>query len=142
SDGGSSHGQQAGGRTPPRSGQGRLRATRGGSLPDGGRHRSDGWHPPAVPPRPVKSALERVGRLPYVAVLASLLGVGALAVAQPMLDLLGRNPEFFIARRFPVPDIVLLALALVVGPLVLFVPVWLGRRAGPAVGAVTHLLAL
>lgn len=90
----------------------------------------------------MKSALERVGRLPYVAVLASLLGVGALAVAQPMLDLLGRNPEFFIARRFPVPDIVLLALALVVGPLVLFVPVWLGRRAGPAVGAVTHLLAL
>ena len=51
----------------------------------------------------MKSALERVGRLPYVAVLASLLGVGALAVAQPMLDLLGRNPEFCIARRFPVP---------------------------------------
>src|SRR5690606_28108825 len=80
SDGGSSHGQQTGGRTPSRPGQGRLRATRGGSLPDGGRNRSDGWHPPALPPRPVKSALERVGRLPYVAVLASLLGVGALAV--------------------------------------------------------------
>ena len=78
----------------------------------------------------MKSALERVGRLSNLAVAASLLGVGALALGQPILDLLGRNPEFFIARRFPVVDIALLALALVLIPLVLFALVWLARRVG------------
>ena len=51
-----------------------------------------------------------------------LLGVGhlyalwAFAFAQPLLDLLGRNPEFFVARQNTAGDIVLFALALTIVP--------------------------
>ncbi|HEX2154034.1 MAG TPA: sulfatase-like hydrolase/transferase [Acidimicrobiia bacterium] len=43
------------------------------------------------------------------------LSIGAmtsLAVAQPLLDLLGRNPEFFLARAAPALDVILLGLGL------------------------------
>lgn len=90
----------------------------------------------------MKSSLEGMGRLPLPAVAASILGVGTLALGQPLLDLLGRNPEFFIARRFPVTDIVLLALGLILLPLVLVVPVWVARRAAPVAGGIAHLLVL
>jgi Sulfatase len=51
-----------------------------------------------------------------------LLGVGhlsalwAFAFAQPLLDLLGRSPEFFVARQNTGGDIVLFALALTIVP--------------------------
>jgi hypothetical protein len=45
-------------------------------------------------------------------VVASITVLFVLALAQPLLDLLGRNAEFFLARSAPPLDIVLLAVAL------------------------------
>lgn len=86
--------------------------------------------------------LERLGRLRPTAVVASILGIGALALGQPLLDLLGRNPEFFIARRFPALDIGLLALGLLLAPALLALPVLVLRRVSPAGAAVVHLVVL
>jgi hypothetical protein len=56
----------------------------------------------------------------------------AIAVAQPLFDLLGANPEFFIAHRAGTADVVLLTLALaVLLPSVLVLAVWLVGLAGP-----------
>lgn len=46
--------------------------------------------------------------------LLHVLGLWAVAVAQPLLDLLGANPEFFVAHRAGASEILLLAFALVV----------------------------
>lgn len=46
--------------------------------------------------------------------LLHVLGLWAVAVAQPLLDLLGSNPEFFVAHRAGAWEILLLALTLVV----------------------------
>lgn len=86
--------------------------------------------------------LERLGRLRPTAVVASILGVGALALGQPLLDLLGRNPEFFIARRFPALDIGLLAVGLLLAPAVLALPVFLIRPLSPSGAALVHLIVL
>ncbi|MEA3502400.1 MAG: sulfatase-like hydrolase/transferase, partial [Actinomycetota bacterium] len=43
-------------------------------------------------------------------VILSCVALFVLAVAQPLLDLLGRNAEFFLARSSPAIDIVLVAL--------------------------------
>ena len=83
-----------------------------------------------------------MGRTPVLVVLATVGGVAAFGLAQPLLDLLGRNPEFFIARRFPSPDIAALAVALLLVPLLLAVPILLLRLAGPIPAAVAHLLVL
>lgn len=90
----------------------------------------------------MSAALERLERLRPGTVVASILGVGALALGQPLLDLLGRNPEFFIARRFPAADIGLLAAALLLSPLLLAVPVLLLRPVSPRAAAVVHLVVL
>ena len=45
-------------------------------------------------------------------VVASVVVLFVLAVAQPLLDLLGRNAEFFLARAAPSLDIVILAIGL------------------------------
>ena len=44
-----------------------------------------------------------------------LLGLSTLAIAQPLFDLLGRNPEFFAARGSQPADILLLAGAIGLG---------------------------
>lgn len=77
-----------------------------------------------------------------LAVVASVGGLGAFAFGQPLLDLLGRNPEFFIARRFPTLDLAILTLALLALPLVLAVPVLLVRMVSPASAGVLHLVVL
>ena len=41
-----------------------------------------------------------------------LFALWAFAVAQPLLELLSRNPEFFVARRSPPMEVAALALAL------------------------------
>lgn len=87
----------------------------------------------------------RPGRLAVVAdirtrdVVGSVLLAGSLAVAQPVLDLLSRNVEFFVAQQAPAGDIVLLALlvAVVVPLLVALASVALIRVARP-VGLVAH----
>ncbi|MGH8945166.1 MAG: sulfatase-like hydrolase/transferase [Acidimicrobiia bacterium] len=61
------------------------------------------------------------------------------AVAQPLLDLLGRNPEFFLARAAPTLDIVLVAAVLLLGlPGMLVLLVLLARAAHPTLGGVVH----
>ncbi len=45
-------------------------------------------------------------------VVVSVWVLFVLALAQPLLDLLGRNAEFFLARSAPPLDIILLAVSL------------------------------
>ncbi|MFP3914445.1 MAG: sulfatase-like hydrolase/transferase [Actinomycetota bacterium] len=90
----------------------------------------------------MRERLDGVGRLSPLSVLASVLGVGAFALGQPLLDLVGRNPEFFIARRFPAPDIVVLAAGLLAAPAVLALPILALRRAGPVAAGAVHLVVL
>jgi sulfatase-like protein len=60
-----------------------------------------------------------------------LAALWSLAVAEPLFDLLGRNPEFFAARGEPRGDIVAFAVGLVLlPPLVLGLVVWLAGRLG------------
>ena len=55
----------------------------------------------------------------------------ALAVAQPLFDLLGNNPEFFVAHRADRADILRLTLVLgVVLPSCLTLCVWLSGLIG------------
>jgi hypothetical protein len=62
--------------------------------------------------------------------IASLSGLWALAVSQPILDVLARAPEFFIAHRADTIDAVLLAAGLgLVGPLAGGVLILLARFA-------------
>jgi hypothetical protein len=62
-------------------------------------------------------------------------GLWALAFAQPLLDLLGRNAEFFVARGSTTGDILLLAFGYVlVPPLVCAGVVWGLGRIRPQLG--------
>ena len=76
-----------------------------------------------------------------------MVALGVLAMSWPVLDLLGRNAEFFVARGSSATEIVWLLLALAVGvPLVLalpaLIPGWLGRVvASIEVGLMVALLA-
>ena len=45
-----------------------------------------------------------------------ILGLSALAVVQPLLDLFGNNPEFFVAGNYSTSQIVLFALAITIIP--------------------------
>lgn len=90
----------------------------------------------------MRRRLEGMGNLPPLAVVASIGGLGAFALGQPLLDLLGRNPEFFIARRFPVTDIVGLAIALMIAPLVLALLVLLVRKLNRVAGGAAHFVAI
>ncbi|HEY8338493.1 MAG TPA: hypothetical protein VIK95_01425, partial [Egibacteraceae bacterium] len=76
--------------------------------------------------------------------LAGSLAVACnLAVAQPVLDLLARNPEFFAARRAPAVDVVLVALAMaLLLPAALVAVVAAVRRVSPAAGALLHAVLL
>ena len=70
-----------------------------------------------------------------------LAGLSAFALAQPLFDLLGRNPEFFVAHDSTRGDIVLFALALTVGPpAALLLVEALARVAGRRPRAAVHLL--
>ena len=70
----------------------------------------------------------------------AIAGLWALAVAHPILDVLARAPEFFVAHRADVTDALILAVALAaIGPLVLAACVWAtgsaNARAGHMLGA-------
>jgi hypothetical protein len=72
---------------------------------------------------------------------AALAVLTALGVTWPVLDLLGRNAEFFVARRSPKWEIVALSLALAVGvPLLVALVGSLPGRLGSMLG--TGLIAL
>jgi hypothetical protein len=66
-----------------------------------------------------------------------------LALAQPVLELIGNNPEFFVARDSPRSAIVLVALAWTIGfPLVLGFLAYAGTKLHPYVGYGVHALFL
>lgn len=67
----------------------------------------------------------------------------ALAVAQPLFDLLGRNPEFFATRGSPPGDIVAFALLVAFAvPLALTGLEWLAGLAGEGAGRAAHLVCV
>ena len=67
----------------------------------------------------------------------------ALAVAQPLFDLLGRNPEFFATRGSPPGDIVAFAAGRAfAGPLVLIAVEWLAGLASEALAWALHLVCV
>lgn len=86
-----------------------------------------------------KASLRRGQRLTTLDSIVSIWVLFAFTVAQPLLDLLGRNPEFFLARASPSIDIVLIALLLLFGiPGVLALVVIGARAAHPTLGAIAH----
>jgi hypothetical protein len=80
---------------------------------------------------------------PALDVILSCVVLFVLAVAQPLLDLLGRNAEFFLARATQPIDILFLALLLTIG-----IPVILGfvvagvRNLHAPTGTVLHWIVL
>jgi hypothetical protein len=68
-----------------------------------------------------------------------VFGLTSLGIAQPLLDLLRRNPEFFIARRSHPVDIFLLPIILcVVVPALLFLLILLARKINPRLGEIVR----
>jgi hypothetical protein len=73
--------------------------------------------------------------------LLHLAALWTLAVAQPLLDVLGNNAEFFAIRRSEPEDIVVLAIGLVlIPPLLLFAVEALAARVDARAGRVAHLV--
>lgn len=89
-------------------------------------------------------------RLHPFPVVAAIIGLAALAIAHPVLDLMARQPEFLVAHGLSPMEVVLLAIALVSVPgLALSLVGWAGRLrprtqwiTGVALGLPTVLLAL
>src|SRR3954469_11750779 len=70
-------------------------------------------------------------RRPLVLIALHVAGLWAIAVVQPLLDVLGRAPEFFVAHRAGATDILLLlALLLLAAPLALAASVALADTIG------------
>ncbi|MCP4657289.1 MAG: sulfatase-like hydrolase/transferase [bacterium] len=68
-----------------------------------------------------------------------LLLLSCLAFAQQLLDLLARNPEFFVIRGSqPVDLIALVVVLLLIPPLPLLLLTWIASRIGGAVETITH----
>ncbi len=92
-----------------------------------------------VPEGPGEAVEERQGRTLARRAFA-IAGVSALAVAQPLLDLFGNNPEFFVAGNYSTAQIVWFALLIVavpplVGIALTAVAMLIDRRAGTVVFA-------
>ncbi len=72
-----------------------------------------------------------------------LVALWALAFVQPLLDLLGKNPDFFVARDNTSSDILILAIGFtLIPPLLLFLIEWLAVKLGPRAYHAVHLLLL
>ena len=84
----------------------------------------------------------RLGSSPWLTVPLSLAAVGAFALAQPVLDLLGRNPEFFIARGFTAIDVVVFPALLLLLPALLSLPVLALRWIGPRTAGIGHAIVI
>ena len=90
--------------------------------------------------------------MPWLAPALALIGLWAIAVAQPLLDLVARSPEFLVAHQAGPADVLLLATLLSLGPpvalaLVVAAAGLAGSRAGRAallamVGALSGLVAV
>ena len=76
-------------------------------------------------------------------VVASVVVLFVLAVAQPLLDLLGRNAEFFLARAAPSVDIVVLAIMLTfIIPLFIALVVLAIQKGNETTGRIVHGIIL
>lgn len=76
-------------------------------------------------------------------VILSCVVLFVLAVSQPLLDLLGRNAEFFLARATPPIDIVVLALLLTIGiPVILGLAVAVVRNVHAPTGTALHWIVV
>lgn len=84
----------------------------------------------------------RLGSEPWWRVPLSLATVGAFAFSQPLLDLLGRNPEFFIARGFTPLDVLLFPVVTMIPLALLALPVLALRWVGPTSAGVAHATVL
>ena len=86
------------------------------------------------------------GRRPGVGgwdVALSIVVAFNFAVAQPILDLTGKFPQFFLARRSPRIDLVLLAFGLAIGiPVIVALVVWAVRSATRRLGTGLHVLVV
>ncbi len=70
---------------------------------------------------------------------ATVFGLTGIAVTQPLLDLFGRNPEFFVVGRYATSTIVLFALVVALVPgLVASAIVVVAHRAHPRAGALVY----
>lgn len=73
----------------------------------------------------------------------SLLALSGLAVAQPLLDLFGKNPEFFVAAEASRGQIVAFGLTVAFAiPLVCVLLELIAHAIGPRVGAVVHAVLI
>src|SRR6266508_4469995 len=115
-------------------GRSRSRPAPASSISPGRRTSVDVTRPPA---RRRRKPVRRDG---FPARAAQLLALSSFAVAQPLFDLLGKNPEFFAVRGSSSREIVTFALALTfVLPAVLLGAEALGSAAHPQLGRVAHL---
>jgi hypothetical protein len=75
----------------------------------------------------------------WVRCSAALVGVAGLAVTQPVLDVFGRNPEFFVVGRYRTREIVLFALIVALLPAAVAIAAatvaWLAH---PTLGAIAY----
>lgn len=87
----------------------------------------------------IRGLSTRASQISITSLAISIWVLFTFAVAQPLLDLVGRNPEFFLARAAPRMDIVLVALLLLFAiPGVLALLVIAARAVLPMLGVVIH----
>ena len=80
--------------------------------------------PPDKPATPVSP-----GRRQLLLGAGHIAGLWAITFAQPLLDLLGQNPDFFVARGNSIGDILILAFGMViVPPLIMLAIEWIALR--------------
>ena len=72
-----------------------------------------------APPEPGPPAIWTRRRRWELLAFLELAGLCGLAITQPLLDLIGRSPDFLLMEQVSTLDVVLLALAIAVGPPVL-----------------------
>jgi hypothetical protein len=103
--------------------------------------RCDAW--PEMTTTDDASQRRRLPRPGFLDIALSILVAFNFAVAQPILDLTGRFPQFYLARRSPRVDLILLALglAIVVPALVAFL-VWVVGIAHKRLGTGLHVLVV
>ncbi|MDY7100411.1 MAG: sulfatase-like hydrolase/transferase [Actinomycetota bacterium] len=91
--------------------------------------------PGATPDRASAGSGRPVSRRQLVGRVVAVLGLASIAITQPLLDLLGANPEFFVSADLATGQIVAVALVVTFVPAVVLSAVMVGahavdRRAG------------
>ncbi|MDP9494565.1 MAG: sulfatase-like hydrolase/transferase [Actinomycetota bacterium] len=87
-------------------------------------------------------SLKRLGSVSWWTVPLSLATVAAFAFGQPFLDLLGKNPNFFIARGLTSLDVILFPVVVLLLPVVLAMPVLVLRWVGPRTAGLAHAVLM